>query len=114
MAYSTELMALAGPEPALNRVHSFGSTAGGCAPCSGEHHVISRHTLPAHLPLLAHLPAASADEIRQIKVSVNDKQCNPMALTVPAGKTQFIIKNESMRARVEILDESWWWRSGKT
>ena len=68
--------------------------------------MLSRVTLSLlTLSLFAHLPAASADEIRQIKVSVNDKQCNPMALTVPAGKTQFIIKNESMRAlEWEILD----------
>ena len=68
--------------------------------------MLSRVTLSLlTLSLFAHLPAASADEIRQIKVSVNDKQCNPMALTVPAGKTQFIIKNESMRAlEWEILN----------
>lgn len=39
-----------------------------------------------------------AEEIRKVNISVNDKQCDPMELTVPAGKTQFIIKNNSMKA----------------
>lgn len=46
--------------------------------------------------LLSH--AAHANDIPQVKISVNDKQCDPMELTVPAGKTQFIIKNNSMKA----------------
>lgn len=42
--------------------------------------------------------AAFAADLTKVNVSVNDKQCDPMTLTVPAGKTQFIIKNNSMRA----------------
>ena len=42
--------------------------------------------------------AALAADIPQVKVSVNDKQCDPMSLTVDAGKTQFIIKNDSQKA----------------
>jgi iron uptake system component EfeO len=46
-----------------------------------------------------------ADSVPQVTISVNDKQCEPMALTVPAGKTQFIIKNNSMKAlEWEILN----------
>ncbi len=59
------------------------------------------------LLLGATLPLASswADAIHQISIRVNDQQCDPMALTVPAGKTQFIIKNESRRAlEWEILN----------
>ncbi|MGO1298177.1 MAG: cupredoxin domain-containing protein [Vibrio sp.] len=41
----------------------------------------------------------------KIHLSVTDKQCEPMALNVPAGKVQFIIKNNSMRAlEWEILN----------
>lgn len=38
-----------------------------------------------------------ADDISKINISVNDKQCDPMEFTVPAGKTQFIVKNNSMK-----------------
>lgn len=38
-----------------------------------------------------------AADIPQVKVSVNDRQCEPMTLTVAAGKTQFIIKNNSQK-----------------
>lgn len=49
--------------------------------------------------------SAQADELPQVKVSVTDKQCQPMTMNLPAGKTQFIIKNDSMRAlEWEILD----------
>lgn len=33
-----------------------------------------------------------------MKVTVNDKQCEPMQVTVKAGKTQFIIQNHSQKA----------------
>lgn len=33
-----------------------------------------------------------------MKVTVNDKQCEPMTITVNAGKTQFIIQNHSQKA----------------
>ncbi|MFD1802673.1 iron uptake system protein EfeO [Mixta tenebrionis] len=42
--------------------------------------------------------AASAADIVQVNVSVNDKQCEPMSLSVAAGKTQFIIHNNSQKA----------------
>ncbi|CNC22028.1 ferrous iron transport periplasmic protein EfeO%2Ccontains peptidase-M75 domain and (frequently) cupredoxin-like domain [Yersinia frederiksenii] len=53
-----------------------------------------------HAALLA-LPAfalsAQAADIPQVKITVNDKQCEPMALSIPAGKTQFIIHNVSQK-----------------
>lgn len=42
--------------------------------------------------------SAIAADIPQVTIQVNDKQCDPMTLTVPTGKTQFIIRNNSMRA----------------
>ena len=42
--------------------------------------------------------AAQAADIPQVKVTVNDKQCEPMTITVNAGKTQFIIQNHSQKA----------------
>ncbi|SBS35551.1 Iron uptake system component EfeO precursor [Marinomonas spartinae] len=49
--------------------------------------------------------SAFASDVPQYHVEVNDKKCQPMALTVPAGKVQFIIRNQSMRAlEWEILD----------
>lgn len=50
------------------------------------------------LALLASAFAASAADVPQVKVTVNDKQCEPMTLTVNAGKTQFIILNHSQKA----------------
>ncbi len=44
------------------------------------------------LAVLTSSTAALAADIPQVKVSVNDRQCEPMTLTVAAGKTQFIIK----------------------
>ena len=41
---------------------------------------------------------AQAADIPQVKVTVNDKQCEPMIITVNAGKTQFIIQNHSQKA----------------
>ena len=49
------------------------------------------------LPLLA-ISASAAAAVPQVTVSVNDKQCEPMSLTVKAGKTQFLIKNNSQKA----------------
>lgn len=55
-----------------------------------------------HLTLLA-IPAcflgasAQADEVRQVNVTVNDTQCEPMQLTVPAGKTRFVVRNDSQK-----------------
>ena len=37
-------------------------------------------------------------DVPQVKVTVNDKQCEPMTLTVNSGKTQFIIQNHSQKA----------------
>ena len=42
--------------------------------------------------------AAAAAEIPQFTVTVTDKQCEPMTMNVPAGKSQFIIKNHSQKA----------------
>jgi len=49
------------------------------------------------LPLLA-ISASAAAAVPQVTVSVNDRQCEPMSLTVKAGKTQFLIKNNSQKA----------------
>ncbi len=64
---------------------------------------------PTFFALLLTMPFitnnALAETIAKVNVSVNDKQCDPMTLTVPAGKTQFIIKNNSMKAlEWEILN----------
>ncbi|MXP48649.1 iron uptake system protein EfeO [Pantoea sp. Eser] len=48
-------------------------------------------------PLLA-ISASAAAAVPQVTVSVNDKQCEPMTLIVKAGKTQFLIKNNSQKA----------------
>lgn len=46
-----------------------------------------------------------ASEILQVPVAVTDHQCEPMNLTVPAGKVRFVIKNKSMRSlEWEILN----------
>ncbi|ELY4776794.1 iron uptake system protein EfeO [Cronobacter turicensis] len=50
------------------------------------------------LALISSAFAAHAADIPQVKVTVNDKQCEPMTLTVNAGKTQFIILNHSQKA----------------
>jgi len=42
--------------------------------------------------------AAQAADIPQVKVTVTDKQCEPMNITVNSGKTQFIIQNHSQKA----------------
>ncbi|BCU90764.1 iron uptake system component EfeO [Yersinia pseudotuberculosis] len=51
----------------------------------------------ALLSLPAFAISAQAADIPQVKITVNDKQCEPMALTVPAGKTQFIVHNVSQK-----------------
>ncbi|MDP5255133.1 MULTISPECIES: cupredoxin domain-containing protein [unclassified Vibrio] len=44
-------------------------------------------------------------QIDDVKVSVNDRQCEPMNLHLSAGKHRFIITNQSMRSlEWEILD----------
>ncbi|SFE79409.1 iron uptake system component EfeO [Phytobacter palmae] len=42
--------------------------------------------------------SAHAADVPQVKVTVTDKQCEPMNLTVNAGKTQFLIVNQSQKA----------------
>ncbi len=66
--------------------------------------------------LLSSAFGAQAADIPQVKVTVNDKQCEPMQVTVNAGKTQFIIQNHSQKAlEWEILKGvMWWWKSAKT
>ncbi|HEY2454100.1 MAG TPA: iron uptake system protein EfeO [Scandinavium sp.] len=48
--------------------------------------------------LLSSAYAAQAADIPQVKVTVTDKQCEPMSITVNSGKTQFIIQNHSQKA----------------
>ena len=48
--------------------------------------------------LMACAFGAGAADIPQVKVTVTDKQCEPMNLTVNSGKTQFIILNHSQKA----------------
>ena len=48
--------------------------------------------------LLSSAFTAQAADVPQVNVTVNDKQCEPMELTIDAGKTQFIIKNHSQKA----------------
>lgn len=52
----------------------------------------------ALVTLLAGTSAAMAADIPQVKITVTDKQCEPMAVTVSTGKTQFIIQNNSQKA----------------
>ncbi|MBJ3815958.1 iron uptake system protein EfeO [Shimwellia pseudoproteus] len=42
--------------------------------------------------------ALSAEDIPEVKVTVTDKQCQPMSLTVNAGKTRFVVQNNSQKA----------------
>ncbi|WP_158784467.1 iron uptake system protein EfeO [Pantoea sp. BAV 3049] len=51
----------------------------------------------ALLALLAGSSAAMAADVPQVKITVNDKQCDPMTVTVNAGKTQFVIQNNSQK-----------------
>jgi len=49
--------------------------------------------------------AAAQDASQPVAVTITDKGCEPNALSVPAGKTTFKIKNQSKRAvEWEILD----------
>jgi iron uptake system component EfeO len=48
--------------------------------------------------LMACAFGAQAADVPQVKVTVTDKQCEPMNLTVNAGKTQFVILNHSQKA----------------
>lgn len=60
---------------------------------------VSRSALQLSLAaLFASAFAVQAADVQQVKVTVNDKQCEPMNLTVKAGKTQFIIQNHSQKA----------------
>ncbi len=60
---------------------------------------VSRSALQLSLAaLFASAFAVQAADVPQVKVTVNDKQCEPMNLTVKAGKTQFIIQNHSQKA----------------
>ncbi|ORM51991.1 iron uptake system protein EfeO [Pantoea conspicua] len=52
----------------------------------------------ALLVSLLAISASAAAAVPQVTVTVNDKQCEPMTLTVKAGKTQFLIKNNSQKA----------------
>lgn len=48
-------------------------------------------------PALAFSLNALAADVPQVKVTVNDKQCEPMQLSVAAGKTQFVVHNASQK-----------------
>ena len=41
---------------------------------------------------------AFSAEAMPVKVTITDKGCEPYSLTVPEGKSTFIVKNESARA----------------
>jgi len=59
---------------------------------------IRQHALSAALlTLISASSATMAADIPQVKITVNDKQCDPMTVTVNAGKTQFIIQNHSQK-----------------
>lgn len=57
--------------------------------------------LPAALLALPALSLLSlsvmAAEIPEVNITVNDKQCEPMALTVKPGKTRFVVRNTSQK-----------------
>ncbi|WP_192458871.1 iron uptake system protein EfeO [Musicola keenii] len=55
-----------------------------------------RSALCAALLTLPAVDALAAD-VPQIKITVNDKQCEPMQVTVAAGKTQFVVYNASQK-----------------
>ena len=55
------------------------------------------HAALLAIPAFALSIAALAADVPQVKVTVNDKQCEPMQLTVPAGKTQFVVHNTSQK-----------------
>ncbi|KNC08990.1 ferrous iron transporter [Klebsiella sp. RIT-PI-d] len=60
---------------------------------------ISRSALQLSVAaLIASAFAVQAADVPQVKVTVTDTQCEPMNLTVKAGKTQFIIQNHSQKA----------------
>lgn len=54
--------------------------------------------LPGMAALFASALSAHAADVPQVNVTVTDKRCEPMTLTVNAGKTQFIIRNHSQKA----------------
>lgn len=56
-----------------------------------------RTALSLALLTLPATAALAADALPQVKIAVNDKQCEPMTLTIPAGKTQFIVHNNSQK-----------------
>ena len=47
------------------------------------------------LPAFALSANVLAAGVRQVKIAVNAKQCEPMALIVPAGQPQFVIQNHN-------------------
>jgi len=49
------------------------------------------------LPAFVLSTNALAADVPQVKISVNDQQCDPMSLSVPAGKTQFVVHNASQK-----------------
>ncbi|WP_411755252.1 iron uptake system protein EfeO [Serratia sp. (in: enterobacteria)] len=55
------------------------------------------HAALLAVPTFALSLNALAADIPQVKVTVNDKQCEPMQLTLPAGKTQFVVHNTSQK-----------------
>ena len=60
--------------------------------------IFRRTALSLALLALPTTAALAAEALPQVKISVNDKQCEPMTLTIPAGKTQFIVHNNSQKA----------------
>ncbi|GAB7196343.1 hypothetical protein OS31_07670 [Dickeya oryzae] len=58
--------------------------------------VFRRTALCAALLVMPAFGVLAAD-IAQVKITVNDKQCEPMQVTVAAGKTQFVVTNASQK-----------------
>lgn len=58
--------------------------------------VFRRTALCAALLVMPAFGVLAAD-IAQVKITVNDKQCDPMQVTVAAGKTQFVVTNASQK-----------------
>lgn len=57
-----------------------------------------RRAAAATTIVLACAGSARADDPPTVNITVTAKGCEPAALTVPAGKTLFLIKNASARA----------------
>lgn len=74
-----------------------------------------RTALSLALLTLPATAALAADALPQVKIAVNDKQCEPMTLTIPAGKpSSSCITTAKKVWNGKSLKASWWWKSAKT